>query len=154
MIIPTTDTNGNPLNELDQADVNACCAQIDTFDLLKVAAQKHLDSILAAASVHFLESNPTTTVTPTPTPITSPNITIPPATSITDNAGSTITIDSDGKILRDGNQIGSGAGSIASYNPLTHTLYVLGTDGQWYKLLLDDAWQGLGLFDSTVIPTV
>jgi hypothetical protein len=55
---------------------------------------------------------------------------VPPAPSIVDNALSSWTIASDGRILRNGSQVSGGYGSIIDWT--NNVISVLGTDARWY----------------------
>lgn len=89
---------------------------------------------------------PTVSVTPAATPSASGesanNTRIPTATQIIDSSGGTWTRQPDGIILRNGAGTG-GTGSVVLY--CQRTVYVFGTDSQWYRW--SGGWQATGKVD-------
>jgi hypothetical protein len=61
---------------------------------------------------------------------------VPSAGQIIDNAGAVWTIDANQEILRNGTQAANGSGSQILWK--SATIYVLGTDNNWYR------WTGAG----------
>ena len=91
------------------------------------------------------------TVTPTPsTPTTAPSVDGTKATKIIDSQNAVWTIGPKLETLRNGVQVGGGAGSIYKY--VSQTVYVLGTDSKWYRWSAS-SWGQVGAEPGVVQPS-
>lgn len=96
---------------------------------------------------------PTPTPTPTPQPSTSPGASSPDgtkATSIVDASGARWTLGPEKQTLRNGVQVGGGAGVIYKY--ISAVVYVLGTDNRtWFKWS-GSTWVEIGATEPQALP--
>ena len=112
---------------------------------------------IRAVDAEGLEATHTVTVTvPLESePVSADGTTVPPATQIVDHNGAIWTIGPNGAILRNGVQAAGGWGSQILWT--SHTLYVLGTDNNWYQWT-GSSWTFLGptfpgaSLDGTTVP--
>jgi hypothetical protein len=90
--------------------------------------------------------NPTPSPTPTPSPSPSPTPVTPGTcvrtTTVTDGNGDVWTIGTNQATLKNGVRAGNGSGSV--YTIYSNSVYVLGTDNNWYKWL-GSGWQLFGV---------
>lgn len=116
-------------------------SDVTKFEVAPAYAGKGADFAAIVAALGSSAPAPSPVPTPTPTPVPTPAPAPGPlpepsadgtkATTIVDATRGTWTIGTARQTLREGVQMGGGEGSIYKYQ--TGTVYVLGTDGFWYK---------------------